>query len=158
MMNCLKLKLKAYTLIELLIVMALSVIIISMISLALFLIQKQIEQNNEDKVYDYIQLMSVIDANLQKGKYVDVTDHQLNFIYDKSSLNIKFLYGKSIINDSDTLNVYSIINAINKDKLSGQLESFELKININNDSINILKRPSYSNSYIINNKVLDLEY
>lgn len=151
-------KINAYTLLELIIVMALSTIIVSLIFMALFLIQKQIQSNKESYIYDQSLLMSVIDHHLFECQHVYIEKQTIHFEYPQKKQTIKFSENVTILNNSDTLPIQAQIIDSKSDPITRLVNSFQLRIKIGNDQLIIYKESNLSNSNILNNKQIDFSY
>ncbi len=151
-------KVTGYTLIELIIVMALSIIIISLIFMALFLIQKQIESNKEEQVYDQTLLMNIIDHHLYECQDIVLKDQSIFFEYPHATQKIKFSGEMIYLNDIDSLRVNGFIDSVSVDNITGLLKYFHLVIRIGKDDIVLHKKTNFSNSNIMNNKFIDFTY
>jgi hypothetical protein len=136
--------------------MVLSAIIVSMIFLALFLIQKQIEANKDENVYDQTLLMNVLDHHLYKCQDIEIKNQTVFFKYPQQTQQILFANDKVLLNKIDTLNVYAQIVNVNYDKDTGLLNDMQIKIG--NEYILLYKKPNFSKSYLLNHKFIDFNY
>ena len=151
-------KIEGYTLIELLIVMALSIIIISMIFLALFLIQKQIEANKDHEVYDQALFLNILDHHLFECEDVDIVGQTMYFNYAEGAKKISLSEQYVYLSENDSLKINAKVQSVKKDEVTGLLDHFQLAMRIRNEQVLLYKKADFSSAYILNNKYINFEY
>lgn len=151
-------KLRGYTLIELMVVMALSIIIISMISLALYLIQKQIEANKETNIYDYCVFNEVLDNHLFFCEQIRIDNQTIQFSYPDLVHTLEFKEEYVILDSTDSLMISGQIVNVENNINNQLIERIDINLELGNKSIIVYKTPNYNNAFLLNHKFIDFGY